>query len=108
MNAAFEGLGDPARVQATTTDRPDLTSEKRIEVLSFRVGRPPKRETTAQPRSSKAFLGCPRQAETLSLSTDLRHWPDAGHWEDKDFMVRIAMWRREDVVPSERNETNGK
>jgi glucoamylase len=36
------------------------------------------------------------------------YWPDAGHWEGKDFMVRIATWRREDVVPSERNETNAK
>jgi len=35
------------------------------------------------------------------------YWPDAGHWEGKDFMVRIAAWRREDVVPSERNGTNG-
>jgi glucoamylase len=31
------------------------------------------------------------------------YWPDAGHWEGKDFMVRIAMWRREDVVPSVSN-----
>jgi len=36
------------------------------------------------------------------------YWPDAGHWEGKDLMVRIAAWRREDSVPSERNETNGK
>ena len=36
------------------------------------------------------------------------YWPDAGHWEGKDFMVRIATWRREDVVSAERNGTNGK
>ena len=34
-------------------------------------------------------------------------WPDAGHWEGKDFMVRIAAWRREETVPAERSETNG-
>ena len=22
------------------------------------------------------------------------YWPDAGHWEGKDFMVRIATWQR--------------
>ena len=36
------------------------------------------------------------------------YWSDAGHWEGKDFMVRIATWRREETVPAERNETNGK
>jgi glucoamylase len=36
------------------------------------------------------------------------YWPDAGHWEGKDFMVRIATWRREETVPAERSETNGK
>jgi glucoamylase len=36
------------------------------------------------------------------------YWSDAGHWEGKDFMVRIATWRREEMVPAERNETNGK
>ena len=34
-------------------------------------------------------------------------WPDAGHWEGNDFGVRIATWRREDSVPSERDATNG-
>jgi glucoamylase len=36
------------------------------------------------------------------------YWPDAGHWEGKDFMVRIANWRREDFVLAEKNGTNGK
>jgi glucoamylase len=36
------------------------------------------------------------------------NWPDVGHWEGKDFMVHIATWRKEDVVQSERNGTNGK
>ncbi|HUZ06432.1 MAG TPA: glucan 1,4-alpha-glucosidase [Candidatus Paceibacterota bacterium] len=36
------------------------------------------------------------------------YWSEAGHWEGKDFMVRIATWRREVVVPPERNETDGK
>jgi glucoamylase len=31
------------------------------------------------------------------------HWPDADQWEGKDFMVRIADWRREDNVPTERS-----
>jgi glucoamylase len=36
------------------------------------------------------------------------YWPNADRWEGRDFMVRIAAWRREDVVSPERNETNGK
>ena len=36
------------------------------------------------------------------------YWPDAGHWEGNDFMVRIATWRREDFVSAERNGANGK
>ena len=36
------------------------------------------------------------------------YWPDAGHWEGKDFMVRIATWRREGTAPAEKSETNGK
>ncbi|HVB98394.1 MAG TPA: glucan 1,4-alpha-glucosidase [Candidatus Dormibacteraeota bacterium] len=36
------------------------------------------------------------------------YWPDAGHWEGKDFMVRIAAWRREGTVSAESRETNGK
>lgn len=35
------------------------------------------------------------------------YWPDASHWEGNDFMVRIAVWRREDFVSAERNETHG-
>ncbi len=36
------------------------------------------------------------------------YWPGAGNWEGKDFMVRFATWRREEAVPAERRETNGK
>jgi len=36
------------------------------------------------------------------------YWPDAGHWEGRDFMVRIAAWRRADTVPSDRSETDEK
>lgn len=36
------------------------------------------------------------------------YWPDAGHWEDKDFTVRIATWHREGAVPAKRNGTDGK
>ncbi len=36
------------------------------------------------------------------------YWPDAGRWEGKDFTVRIAAWRRENIVSAERNKTNGK
>ena len=35
------------------------------------------------------------------------YWPDAGHWEGKDFMVHSAAWRREDTHSSETGETNG-
>ena len=36
------------------------------------------------------------------------YWPDAAHWEGKNFIVRIAVWRREEMVPAEKSETNGK
>jgi glucoamylase len=36
------------------------------------------------------------------------YWQDAGHWEGRDFMVRIAAWRREETVPAESSETNEK
>ena len=36
------------------------------------------------------------------------YWSDASHWEGNDFMVRIATWRREDLVSAERNGTNGR
>jgi glucoamylase len=36
------------------------------------------------------------------------YWPDAGHWEGNDFIVRIATWLREKTVQVERSETNGK
>ena len=36
------------------------------------------------------------------------YWPNADRWEGKDFIVRIATWRREDAVSAERKETNGK
>jgi len=49
--------------------------------------------------------------QSLPQGTQIKftfHWPDAGHWEGKDFIVRIATWRREGFVSAERNETNGK
>jgi glucoamylase len=36
------------------------------------------------------------------------YWPDAGHWEDKDFIVRIASWRRDGHAFAERTETDEK
>ena len=36
------------------------------------------------------------------------YWPNADRWEGKDFIVRIATWRREDAVSAERKGTNGK
>jgi glucoamylase len=36
------------------------------------------------------------------------YWLDAGHWEDKNFIVRIAVWRRDDTVQTERSGTNEK
>ena len=36
------------------------------------------------------------------------YWSDAGHWEGQDFIVRIAIWRREDAVSPARERTNGK
>jgi glucoamylase len=34
------------------------------------------------------------------------YWSDAGHWEGKDFTVRIASWRRDYVGPSEKRGAN--
>jgi glucoamylase len=36
------------------------------------------------------------------------YWPDAGHWEGKDFIVRIAAWHRNGTVPAERSGTDEK
>ena len=36
------------------------------------------------------------------------YWPDADHWEGKDFMVRIATWHREGAVPVKRNGIHGR
>ncbi len=49
--------------------------------------------------------------KTLPEGTQIKftfYWPDAGRWEGKDFMVRIATWRREETVPADKSETNGK
>lgn len=50
-------------------------------------------------------------SQSLPEGTQIKftfYWPDAGRWEGKDFMVRIATWRREETVPAEKSETNGK
>lgn len=36
------------------------------------------------------------------------YWKDSGHWEGKNFIVCIAVWRREEMVPAEKSEINGK
>jgi glucoamylase len=51
------------------------------------------------------------QTQLLPEGTQIKftfHWTDVGHWEGKDFMVRIATWRTENVVSAERSGTNGK
>jgi len=35
------------------------------------------------------------------------YWPDAGHWEGNDFVVRIAAWRREGGIAANGDGTNG-
>jgi glucoamylase len=35
------------------------------------------------------------------------YWPDAGHWEGKDFSVHIAAWQRDGTVTAKRSGTNG-
>jgi glucoamylase len=49
--------------------------------------------------------------QSLRESEQIRftfYWPDASYWEGNDFTVRVATWRREDVVSAERTVTNGK
>lgn len=36
------------------------------------------------------------------------YWPDAGHWEGNDFMVRVGSFHRDGAASAERSETNGK
>lgn len=36
------------------------------------------------------------------------HWPEAGHWEGRDFVVRVASFRRDETDSAERSETDGK
>jgi glucoamylase len=36
------------------------------------------------------------------------YWPDAGHLEDKDFIVRIGSFHRDGTAPAERSETDEK
>jgi glucoamylase len=36
------------------------------------------------------------------------YWPDAGHWEGKNFIVPIAAWQRYGTAPAEGSRTNEK
>jgi glucoamylase len=36
------------------------------------------------------------------------YWPDAGHWEGKDFIVHVGSLRKEETVLNENKETNEK
>ena len=50
---------------------------------------------------------------TQSLPEDTQikftfYWPDAGHWEGKDFMVRVGSFHRDGTASAERSETDEK
>jgi glucoamylase len=36
------------------------------------------------------------------------YWPDAGHWEGKDFLVRVGSFHRDGTASAERSETDEK
>jgi glucoamylase len=49
--------------------------------------------------------------QLLAEGTEIKftfYWPDAGHWEAKDFAVRIAVWRREGAGAPKTRDTDGK
>ena len=51
------------------------------------------------------FISADLPTQSLPEGTQIKftfYWPEAGHWEGKDFMVRIATWRREDAVSADR------
>ena len=67
-NAALVVLGDSTRAQTTSMDSHALTSVRElcIDLLSFRVGRPPRRRDH---RTAKKFRNTASEADTVAMGS---------------------------------------